>query len=76
MAEKQKRVGRRRLAMGDLVVHINKQHADYGKIGMISKLSEQTQTMRIAFVLVEGSERVWFMGDFVKLKEAKDDETI
>jgi hypothetical protein len=32
--------------------------------------------MRIAFVLVEGSERVWFMGDFVKLKEAKDDETI
>jgi hypothetical protein len=76
VTEQQKRVGRRRLAIGDLVEHINKQHEDYGKIGMVSKLSAQTQTMRIAFVLVEGSERVWFMGDFVKLKERKDDETV
>jgi hypothetical protein len=73
--EKQKRIGRRRLIVGDLVEHINKQHPDHGKIGMVSRLTDQTQTMRIVFVLVEGVERVWFMGDFVKLKGDENNET-
>jgi hypothetical protein len=69
-----KRTGRRRLAAGALVEHINKQHPDHGKIGMVTRVSDQTQMMRIVFVMVEGTERVWFMGDFVKLKEDEDDE--
>ena len=75
MVEKQKRIGRRRLTVGDLVKHINRQHPDHGKIGMVSRLTDQTQTMRIVFVLVEGTERVWFMGDFVKLQGDENNET-
>jgi hypothetical protein len=71
-----KRTGRRRLAAGALVEHINKQHPDHGKIGMVTRVSDQTQMMRIVFVMVEGTERVWFMGDFVKLKEDEDDEAL
>ena len=75
MVEKQKRIGRRRLAVGDLVEHINRQHPDHGKIGMVTRITDQTQTKRIVFVLVEGTERVWFMGDFVKLKGDENNET-
>lgn len=69
-------VGRRRLSVGELVEHINKQHPDHGKIGMVTRISEQTKMMRIVFVMVEGTERVWFMGDFVKLKGDEDDTAI
>ncbi len=71
----QKQTGRRRLKVGDLVEHINNQHEDHGKIGIVTRLSEANQTMRIAFVLLEGVERVWFMGDFVKLKGDENNET-
>jgi len=43
---------------------------------MVTRVSDQTQMMRIVFVMVEGTERVWFMGDFVKLKEDEDDEAL
>lgn len=43
---------------------------------MVTRISEQTKMMRIVFVMVEGAERVWFMGDFVKLKGDEDDTAI
>ena len=43
---------------------------------MVTRITDQTQMMRIAFVLAEGTERVWFMGDFVKLKGDEVDEAL
>lgn len=73
MVEQTKHAGRRRIKVGDLVQHINKQHPDHGKIGMVSRITDKTQMMRIAFVMVESVERVWFVGDFVKLKQEDED---
>lgn len=76
MTGQKKSAGRRRIKVGDLVEHINKQHPDHGKIGMVTRITDQTQMMRIAFVMAEGTERVWFMGDFVKLKGDEVDEAL
>jgi hypothetical protein len=58
---------RRNFQIGDLVKQVNPQHPDYGKIGMITKMSSAQQTMRIAYVMFDEVESVWFMGDFVHL---------
>lgn len=68
MIGQKKRAVRQRLAVGDLVEHVNNQHPDYRKIGMVTRLTDKTKMMRIAFVLVDGAEHVWFLGDFVKLR--------
>ena len=76
MTGHKKHLGRRRLGVGDLVENNNKQHPDHGKIGMVTRVSDQTKMMRIVFVMVEDTERVWFMGDFVKLKDDENDKVI
>jgi len=55
-------------------MHHAKLHPDCGKIGIITRLASGQRAMRIAMVMCEGTERVWFIGDFKKVKE-EDDES-
>lgn len=64
---------RRRFRPGDLVEHHGKLHPDFGKIGMITRLSSPQKAMRVAIVMCGGSERTWFIGDFKRVKEEQDE---
>lgn len=64
---------RRRFKVGELVKHHGKLHPDFGKIGMIARLSDPQKAMRIAIVLCENVERAWFVGDFKRIKEVEDE---
>ena len=66
---------RNKLKPGDLVKHHAKLHPDFGKIGMITRLAAGQRAMRIALVMCEGAERVWFIGDFRKVREEDDEST-
>ena len=64
---------RRRFKPGDLVEHHGKLHPDFGKIGMITRLSSPQKAMRVAIVMCGGSEKTWFIGDFKRIKEDQDE---
>jgi hypothetical protein len=64
---------RRRFKVGELVRHHGKLNPDFGKIGMIARLSAPQKAMRVAIIMCEDSEKVWFVGDFKRIKEAQDE---
>lgn len=66
-------VDRRRFKEGDLVRHHGKLHPDFGKIGMITRLSNPQKAMRVAIIMCEGLEKAWFIGDFKRIKADQDE---
>jgi hypothetical protein len=53
-------------------MQINRQHPDFGKIGMITRLAPHQRAMKIIYVMLEECESVWFMGDFKRVREDDD----
>lgn len=64
---------RQRFKVGDLVEHTGKLHPDFGKIGIITKISATQRTMKIAIVMCDEKEKAWFVGDFKRVAGEKDE---